>query len=57
MIHSLFALMDLDLRVLSDSTLSRRHAELQIQSPVRPKEQLTHLVVDSSGLTIFAEGE
>ena len=54
---SLFALMRVDLKVPSYSTLSRRQAELKIELPVRSKEEPMHLVVESSGLKIFGEGE
>jgi len=57
LVRSLFVLMDLDLKAPSYSTLSRRQAALQIQLPVRSKEESIHLVVDSSGLKIFGEGE
>ena len=53
----LFALMRVDLKAPSYSTLSRRQAELKIELPVRSKEEPIHLVVDSSGLKIFGEGE
>ncbi len=57
LVRSLFALMDLDLKAPNYSTLSRRQAALQIELPVRSKEEPIHLVVDSSGLKIFGEGE
>ena len=57
LVRSLFVLMDLDLKAPSYSILSRRQAALQIQLPVRSKEELIHLMVDSSGLKIFGEGD
>ena len=57
LVTSLFALMRVDLKAPSYSTLSRRQAELEIELPVRSKEGPIHLVVDSSGLKIFGEGE
>ena len=57
LVRSLFVLMDLDLKAPNYSTLSRRQAALQIELPVRSKEEPIHLVVDSSGLKIFGEGE
>ena len=57
LVTSLFALMRVDLKAPSYSTLSRRQAELKIELPVRSKEEPIHLVVDSSGLKIFGEGE
>ena len=57
LVTSLFALMRVDLKAPSYSTLSRRQAELEIELPVRSKEEPIHLVVDSSGLKIFGEGE
>ena len=57
LVRSLFVLMDLDLKAANYSTLSRRQAALQIELPVRSKEEPIHLVVDSSGLKIFGEGE
>jgi len=57
LVTSLFALMKVDLKAPSYSTLSRRQADLEIDLPVRSKEEPIHLVVDSSGLKIFGEGE
>ena len=57
LVTSLFALMRVDLKAPSYSTLSRRQAELKIELPVRSKEEPIHLDVDSSGLKIFGEGE
>ena len=57
LVRSLFVVMDLDLKAPNYSTFSRRQAALQIELPVRSKEEPIHLVVDSSGLKIFGEGE
>jgi len=55
-VKSLFELMTVTLKVPDHSTLSRRGKTLQIQLPKRAKGKL-HLVMDSSGLKIYGEGE
>lgn len=52
----LIALLGLDLQVPHDSRLSRRAGKLSIKIPVTRGENLD-LVVDSTGLKIYGEGE
>src|SRR5512135_1027878 len=54
--RSLFELMDLDLPVPDYSTLCRRAATVQITLPRKTSGSL-HLVLDSTGLKVYGEGE
>jgi hypothetical protein len=54
---SLTRLLNLDLPVLDYSQLSRRCAVLEVTLPRLAKSEPLHLVVDSTGLKIFGEGE
>ncbi len=54
---SIMKLLDLDLPVLDYSQLSRRCAVLEVALPRRQKDEPLHLVVDSTGVTVFGEGE
>jgi hypothetical protein len=54
--RSLFDLMKLSLEVPNYSTLSRRGSSLEVSLPRQTKEPL-HLVVDSTGLKVYGEGE
>ena len=56
-IESIFELMGIDLPVPDHSTLSRRLGQLSITMPVVPKEGARHVVVDSTGLKVYGEGE
>ena len=56
-VESLMALMGLALEVPDHSTLSRRQAGLAIDLPTSSKEEPLHLVVDSTGLKVYGEGE
>ena len=58
-VKSLWTLMGLDevLAVPNYSTLSRRQADLTIALPVRPTDGPMDLVVDSTGLKVYGEGE
>jgi hypothetical protein len=55
--ESIFALMDIDLPVPDHSTLSRRLGQLSVELPVVPKEGARHIVVDSTGVKVYGEGE
>lgn len=55
-LRSLFALMDIDLSVPDHTTLSIRGKSLSVSLPKKKKSSL-HLVVDSTGLKIYGEGE
>lgn len=54
---SMMRLLDLDLPVLDYSQLSRRCATLEVTLPRRKKNEALHMVVDSTGVKIFGEGE
>ena len=56
-LRSLFELLKLDLAVPDYSTLSRRRAALEIELPYRRRNEPVHLVVDSTGIKVFGEGE
>jgi hypothetical protein len=56
-VESIFELMEIDLPVPDHSTLSRRLGQLSVELPVLPKEGARHLVVDSTGVKVYGEGE
>lgn len=56
-VESIFELMAIDLPVADHSTLSRRLGQLSIELPVIPKEGARHVVVDSTGVKVYGEGE
>jgi len=56
-VKSIFELMTIDLPVPDHSTLSRRLSQLTIQLPVIAKAGARHVVVDSTGVKVYGEGE
>lgn len=54
---SLMKLMKLDLAVPDYSTLCRRRKSLEVVLPRRRKNEPLHVVVDSTGVKVFGEGE
>lgn len=56
-VRSLFALMGLPVPVPDYTTLCRRARTLNVRLPVRPSEQARHVVLDSTGLKVYGEGE
>lgn len=54
---SIFELMKIDLAVPDHSTLSRRVGKLSVKLPVLPKSGARHVVVDSTGVKVYGEGE
>jgi hypothetical protein len=56
-VESLFELMGVDLPVPDHSTVSRRLGQVSIQMPLVPKRGARHLVVDSTGIKVYGEGE
>ena len=58
-VGSLLCLAGLSLPVPDYSTLCRRQPSLPVALPVRPREraQARHVVLDSTGLKVFGEGE
>lgn len=55
-VQSLFQLLKVDLKAPDHSTLSRRGKTLKVILPKRAQGEL-HLVLDSSGLKVYGEGE
>jgi IS5 family transposase len=56
-LRSIFELLKLDLPVPDYSTLCRRRAALEIELPSRRRKEPIHLVVDSTGMKVYGEGE
>jgi hypothetical protein len=56
-VESIFELMGIDLFVPDHTTLSRRLGNLSIDLPVLPKAEAKHVVVDSTGVKVYGEGE
>lgn len=56
-VESIFELMAIDLPVPDYSTLPRRLGQLSINLPVVPKDGARHVVVDSTGVKVYGEGE
>ena len=56
-LQSVFELMKLDLPVPDHSTLSRRKRQLTISLPIKDWSKSRHLVVDSTGVKVYGEGE
>lgn len=56
-LESLFTVMGIDLKVPDHSTLCRRLNKLSVQLPVIPKNKAVHVVVDSTGVKVYGEGE
>lgn len=57
LLQSIFEVMAVTLTVPSYSTLSRRQPGLQFKPPARRPGEALHLVVDSTGVKVFGEGE
>jgi hypothetical protein len=57
LLKSLMRLCALNLPVPDHTHMSRRAATLEVKIPRRPRKGGTHVVVDSTGLKIFGEGE
>lgn len=55
--HSLMQLMGLDLRIPDHSHLSRRSKTLKVVIPRRVSNEPLHVVIDSTGLKVYGEGE
>src|SRR5499433_2387283 len=56
-LQSIFELMMLDLTAPDHSTLSRRRRQLEITLPVKDWSKSRHLVIDSTGVKVYGEGE
>ena len=57
LMQSIMKLLGLDLPVMDYSQLSRRCATLEVVLPRRQKNEPLHMVVDSTGMKVFGEGE
>lgn len=57
LLRSVIKLLKLDLPVPDYTTLARRRKELEVELPRRPTGKALHLVVDSTGVKIYGEGE
>jgi len=57
LLSSVLQLLGVNLAVPHYSTLCRRRQTLEVSLPVQPKLQALHLVVDSTGLKVYGEGE
>ena len=56
-IESLFGLMGVSSEVPDHSTVSRRKGDLEIVLPVVPSTGAIHVVIDSTGIKVYGEGE
>lgn len=56
-VGSIFALMGVALPVPDHTTLSRRMGKLNISLPIGEQTQARHVVVDSTGIKVYGEGE
>ncbi len=56
-LESLLSLMNIDLPVPDHSTVSRRARKLEIVIPVSQKNESRHVVIDSTGVKVYGEGE
>ena len=54
---SIFALMQLQVPVPDHSTLSRRRGQVRVPLLVKAGQRARHVVVDSSGVKVYGEGE
>lgn len=57
LLRSSLELMQVHLSVPEHSTVSRRKATLSVSLPVKPNSSSIHLVVDSTGVKVYGEGE
>lgn len=56
-VESVFKLMNIELSVPDHTTISRRLQRLEVKLPVKPTSGKRHVVVDSTGVKVFGEGE
>lgn len=57
LIASIFRLLKVELTVPDHSTLSRRMAGMEVGLAIKASEKPRHLVIDSTGLKVYGEGE
>ncbi|BAQ63252.1 IS5 family transposase [Geminocystis sp. NIES-3709] len=56
-LESLFVLMGIDLPMPDHTTVSRRAKNLDVVLPVNKRDEPRHVVVDSTGVKVYGEGE
>ncbi|PZO60788.1 MAG: IS5 family transposase [Phormidesmis priestleyi] len=56
-VESIFKLMKVELSVPDHTTLSRRLKRLEVELPVKPTGGKRHVVIDSTGIKVYGEGE
>ncbi len=56
-LESLFKLMGVELTVPDHSTMSRRLGKISVSLPIINRETARHVVVDSTGIKVYGEGE
>ena len=56
-VKSIFKLMQVGLIVPDHTTISRRLKHLEVRLPVKPASGKRHVVVDSTGVKVYGEGE
>jgi Transposase DDE domain len=56
-LNSVIELMSVDFTSPDHTTLSRRRGDLSITLPVRERAEARHIVVDSTGVKVYGEGE
>ena len=56
-VESIFKLMQVGLSVPAHSTISRRLKRLDVKLPVNPVSGKRHVVIDSTGVKVYGEGE
>ncbi len=56
-LESLFVILGIDLPVPDHSTVSRRAKNLNVVLPVKKSDEPRHVVVDSTGVKVYGEGE
>ena len=57
LVHSVLRLMKVALPAAHYSTLSRRARQLSVNLSVHSHQEIKHLVIDSTGLKVYGEGE
>ncbi|MEO0644952.1 MAG: IS5 family transposase [Cyanobacteria bacterium J06650_10] len=56
-VESVFKLMGVALSVPDHTTISRRLKHLEVALPVKPTKGKRHVVIDSTGIKVYGEGE
>ena len=56
-VKAIFKLMQVDLSVPDHTTISRRLKRLTVPLPVMPTSGKRHVVIDSTGVKVYGEGE